>query len=426
MRVEREDHRPLPVEVREAPADRFDVERIREDFPILQREVRGRRLVYLDSGATTQKPRAVMDAVARFYEEENANVHRGVYLLAEEATRRYEEAREKVRRFIHARDSREVLFVRGTTEGINLVAQTWGRRNVGPGDQVLVTTMEHHSNLVPWQMLCDERGADLVAAPINEKGELLLEDFERLLGPRTRLVAVAHASNALGTVNPVKELARMAHARGAVVLVDGAQGPAHLGVDVQDMDCDFYAFSGHKMYGPTGIGVLYGKEALLEAMPPWQGGGDMILSVSFEKTVYNRLPYKFEAGTPDICGAVGLGAAIDYLESVGLEGAAAHERDLLGYATRQLSRVPGLRLIGTAREKIGVLSFVLKGVHAHDAGTVLDQRGIAVRTGHHCAMPLMQQFGIAATVRASLGLYNTRDEIDALVEGLAQVREVFH
>jgi cysteine desulfurase / selenocysteine lyase len=403
----------------------LDVERIRKDFPILDQEVHGRPLVYLDSAATSQKPQVVLDALADYYGRDNANVHRGVHRLSERATEAYEGARSRIQRFLNAAHSREIVFVRGTTEGINLVAHTYGRRTVGPGDEVVITALEHHSNIVPWQMLCEEKGAALRVVPIDDGGEVDVEAYERLLGERTRLVAVAHVSNALGTIVPVKRMIEAAHRRGIAVLVDGAQAAPHLRVDVQDLDCDFYAFSGHKTYGPTGIGVLYGKTALLEAMPPFQGGGDMIKSVSFEKTVYNDLPYKFEAGTPDIAGAIGLGAALEYLEGLGLDRVAAHEHALLVHGTERLSSIPGLRLVGTAREKASVLSFLVDGVHAHDVGSILDREGIAVRTGHHCAMPVMTRFGIAATTRASLGVYNTREDIDALVEGLAKVREVF-
>jgi cysteine desulfurase/selenocysteine lyase len=403
----------------------FDVERVRCDFPILARPVRGRPLVYLDSAATTQKPRQVTEAMVRYFDQENANVHRGVHYLSERATAAYEGARERVQRFLGASDPREVIFVRGTTEAINLVASTFGKQRVGAGDEVLITAMEHHSNIVPWQMLCEEKGAKLVVAPIDDRGVLLLDELAARVGPRTKLLAVTHVSNALGTVNPVRRICELAHARGVPVVVDGAQGAAHCPVDVRELGCDFYAFSGHKMYGPTGIGALWGKAEHLEAMPPWQGGGDMILSVSFEKTVYNRIPYKFEAGTPNMAGAVGLGAAIDWLEALPREAALAHEDDVLAYGTEQLARIPGLRLVGTAPHKTGVLSFVMDDVHPHDIGTVLDRDGIAIRTGHHCAQPLMQRFGIPATARASLGIYNTRGEIDALVTGLEKVRRMF-
>ena len=414
----------MTVAGRRAAAPGFDVEAVRKDFPILHQQIRGKPLVYLDSAATSQKPRSVIDAVARYYLEDNANVHRGVHLLSERATKDYEDAREKVRRFLNAGRTQEIVFVRGTTEAINLVAQTYGKR-VGPGDEILITELEHHSNIVPWQLLCEEKGAKLRVAPIDDDGQLRLEELERLLGPRTRLLAVAHVSNALGTVNPVRRLVEMAHRRKVPVLLDGAQAVPHVEVDVQALGCDFYAFSGHKLFGPTGIGVLYGKTELLEEMPPWQGGGDMISSVTFEKTTWNKLPYKFEAGTPDIAGAVGLGAALDYLESVGREAVAAHEHDLLSYGTAALREVPGLRLIGTAKEKAAVLSFVLGDIHPHDVGTVLDREGIAIRTGHHCAQPLMQRFGVTATARASLALYNRREDIDALVRGLHRVREIF-
>jgi cysteine desulfurase/selenocysteine lyase len=415
---------------RTAPAGRilhgeFDVEAVRRDFPILSRMVHGKPLVYLDNAATSQKPQAVIDAVVEFYRTENSNVHRGVHLLSEQATRDYENARSRVRAFINAADEREIIFVRGTTEGINLVAQTWGRTHVGRGDEVLISGLEHHSNIVPWQMLCEERGALLRVAPINEQGELRVEAVAELLGPRTRIVAVSHVSNALGSVNPVREIVELAHEKNILVLVDGAQAVQHRPVNVRQLGCDFYAFSGHKMYGPTGIGILYGKAALLESMPPFQGGGDMISSVTFEKTTYNRLPYKFEAGTPNIAGGIALGAAIDYLESVGLDRIAAYEADLLDYGTRALSSLPAVRIIGTAREKASVLSFVVEGIHPHDIGTILDQEGIAIRTGHHCAQPVMDFFKIPATARASLALYNTRDEIDALVAGLHKVIEVF-
>jgi len=403
----------------------FDVERVRRDFPILRQKVRGKPLVYLDSAATAHKPQAVVDAVARFYLEDNSNVHRGVHALSERATAAFEAARAKVAGFIGAADPREVIFVRGTTEAVNLVAQTFGRTRVGAGDEVLITEMEHHSNIVPWQMLCQEKGAKLEVAPVDDRGDLVLDELERRLTPRTRLLAVTHVSNALGTVNPVRRIVEMAHARGVPVLVDGAQAVPHLPVDVQELGCDFYALSGHKVFGPTGIGALWGKAEHLEAMPPWQGGGDMILSVSFERTVYNQIPYKFEAGTPHTAGAVGLGAAVDWLQGLDRAGAGAHERDLLAYGTARLQEVPGLRLVGTAREKAGVLSFVLDDIHPHDVGTVLDREGVAIRTGHHCAQPVLQRFGLQATARASLALYNTRAEIDALVQGLHRVKEMF-
>jgi cysteine desulfurase/selenocysteine lyase len=405
-------------------AQALDVARLRAEFPILSQVVHGKPLAYLDSAATSQKPRAVIAAVTRYYEHDNANVHRGVYQLAERSTALFDGARAKVARWIGA-EPREVVLVRGTTEGINLVAQTYGRANVGPDDEILLTEMEHHSNIVPWQMLAGEKGARLVVVPVDDRGALRMDELERRIGPRTKLVAVTHVSNALGTVNPVKRIVAIAHARGVPVLVDGAQATPHLRVDVRDLGCDFYAFSGHKIFGPTGIGVLYGKAALLEQMPPWQGGGDMILSVTFERTLYNGLPYKFEAGTPDMAGAVGLGATVDWLEGLDWAAVHAHEQDLLEYGTRRLQEIPGLRLVGTAPEKAGVLSFVLEGVHPHDVGTILDREGIAVRAGHHCAQPVMKRFGVPATVRASLALYNTRGEIDALVAGLHRVREMF-
>jgi cysteine desulfurase/selenocysteine lyase len=403
----------------------YDVARIRADFPILSRNVRGKRLVYLDNAATTQKPQAVIDRIVRYYTEENSNVHRGVHYLSEVATAAYESARTTVKKFIHARDEKEIVFTRGTTEAINLVAQSWGRANVGAGDEVLITAIEHHSNIVPWQMLCAEKGATLHIAPVNDAGDVVLDEFRALLNERTKIVAIGHASNALGTINPIKQMIAMAHDAGAVVIVDGAQGVPHLPIDVQDLGCEFYAFSGHKVYAPTGIGVLYGKEAVLDAMPPWQGGGDMILSVTFEKTTYNALPYKFEAGTPNIEGVIGLATALDYVSGVGIEAIAAHEHDLERYATRRLLEVDGLKIIGTAKAKASVISFTLEGVHPHDIGTILDQEGIAIRTGHHCAQPIMLRFNIPATGRASFGMYNTREEADALVNGLKKVIEVF-
>jgi cysteine desulfurase / selenocysteine lyase len=407
----------------EAPSN---VYRIREDFPTLKQKVHGKPLIYLDNAATSQKPQAVLDTLLRYYTSENSNVHRGLHFLSELATKKYEVARIKIQRFINAADFREIIFVRGTTEAINLVACTYGRQHVRAGDEIVISALEHHSNIVPWQMLCEEKGAFLRVVPINDRGELLLEEYEKLLTPRTRLVAVNHVSNALGTVNPIRKIVELAHQRGIPVLVDGAQAVPHTRVDVRELDCDFYAFSGHKVYGPTGIGVLYGKAALLETMPPFQGGGDMISSVTFEKTTYNKIPYKFEAGTPNIAGVIGLGAAIDYLNSIDMEAVAVNEHGLLEYATDAISAVPGVRLIGTAREKAAVVSFVLDGVHPHDVGTILDQEGIAVRAGHHCAQPVMDRFGVPATVRASLGLYNTREEIDTLVAGLHKVSEVFH
>jgi len=402
----------------------FNVVRIREDFPILKEQIHGKPLVYLDNAATTQKPRAVMEAEQRFYLTQCSNIHRGVHYLSEQATRAYEDVRVKVQRFLNAGEAREIIFVRGTTEAINLVANTYGRKNIQAGDEILITAMEHHSNIVPWQILCEEKGALLRVALINDHGELLLDEFEKLLNPRTRFVSVVHVSNVLGTINPVAQIIKMAHRWNVPVLLDGAQAAAHLKVDVRALDCDFYTLSGHKLYGPTGIGVLYGKAALLAAMPPYQGGGDMISSVSFAKTTYNVIPYKFEAGTPNIAGTIGLGAAIDYLNGLGFEAVGAHEQELLAYAAQALSRIPGLRLIGTAKEKAAVLSFVLDGLHPHDVGTVLDQEGIAVRTGHHCAQPLMDRFGVPATTRASLAFYNTKEEIDALVKGIQKVKEI--
>jgi len=414
--------RGIAVDAR--PERRFDPERLRAEFPILRQRVHGQPLVYLDNAATTQRPRAVIDAIARFYEEDNANVHRGVHLLSERATKKYDGARVKVARAIGA-DPREVIFVRGTTEGVNLVAQTFGRTRVGAGDEVLVTEMEHHSNLVPWQMLCQEKQAHLRVVPVTDAGDLDLDALERLLGPRTRLLAVTQVSNALGTVNPIPRIVERAHAKGVPVLVDGAQGMPHLGFDVRAMGADFYAFSGHKMYGPTGIGVLWGRREHLEAMPPWQGGGDMILSVTFDKTIYNALPYKFEAGTPAIAEAVGLGAALDWLQGIDREALVAHERELLAYAAEALAAVPGLRIVGTPRERAGVISFLLGDVHPHDVGTVLDRHGVAIRAGHHCAQPLMQRYGVPATARASFAAYNTRADVDALVRGLHAGREMF-
>jgi len=408
-----------------SPSAVLDVERIRRDFPILARRVHGKPLVYLDNAATTQKPQHVIDRLVSYYREENANIHRGVHLLSVEATDAYDETRAAVRRFLNAADAREIVFVRGTTEGINLVAATYGRSHVGAGDEVVITEMEHHSNIVPWQMLCEEKGAHLRVVPITDSGELRLDEYERMLTARTRIVAVTHVSNALGTINPVDSLVRLAHDRGIPVLIDGAQAVAHMPVDVQALGCDFYVFSGHKVFGPTGVGVLYGRAALLDAMPPYQGGGDMIRSVTFERTLYNDVPFKFEAGTPNIAGVGGLGAAIGYLDSVGIDRVNAYERDLVAYGTEALSAIPGVRLTGTAPHKAGILAFVMGDVHPHDIGTILDREGIAVRTGHHCCQPLMARLGVAATVRASLGLYNTREEIDALVRSLGAAKAVF-
>jgi cysteine desulfurase / selenocysteine lyase len=405
--------------------DPIDVARVRADFPILQTEVHGKPLVYLDNAATSQKPKAVIDAIVNYYQGANANVHRGVHHLSEAATEDYEGAREIIRKFINAAHTHEIIFVRGTTEGINLVAQTFGRLRIGAGDEILITAMEHHSNIVPWQILCEERGAKLRVAPINDGGELLLADYAGLLGPKTKLVAVTHVSNALGTINPLKRMVELAHAQKIPVLVDGAQAVPHIKVDVQALDCDFYTFSGHKVYGPTGIGVLYGKTEILNSMPPYQGGGDMISSVTFDKTIYNKLPYKFEAGTPDIAGVIGLGAALEYVNGLGIENIGAHEHDLLEYATAKIMAIPEVRIIGTAEEKASVVSFVIHNIHPHDIGTILDQQGIAIRTGHHCSQPIMERFGIPATARASFAVYNTRAEIDALVAGIQKVKEVF-
>ena len=404
----------------------FDVAKIREDFPILRQRVHGKPLVYLDNAATSQKPQLVIDTLTRYYTEENSNVHRGLHSLSQQATQDYEEARGKVKRFINASDDREIIFVRGTTEGINLVAHSYGRQQIGEGDEIIVSAMEHHSNIVPWQILCQERGSHLRVIPINDDGEILMDEYERLLGPRTKLVSIVHLSNSLGTINPIEQIVEMAHGYGARVLLDGAQSTPHMAIDVREIDCDFFVFSGHKLYGPTGIGVLYGKADLLESMPPYQGGGDMIKSVTFEKTIYNSLPYKFEAGTPNIGGVIGLGAAIDYVTDVGLEHISAYEHELLQYGTHSLSAVGGLRLIGTAREKAGILSFSLEGIHPHDIGTILDTEGIAIRTGHHCTQPVMDRFGVPATARASLAFYNTKEEIDALVKGIDKVIEVFN
>ena len=418
-------HEILSSTIEGPSSNGFDVHKIREDFPILKQQVNGKPLVYLDNAATSQKPKAVLDALKRYYTEDNANVHRGVHELSQRATKAYEDARVKVQHFLNARDSHEIIFVRGTTEAINLVAMTYGRKNVGAGEEILISAMEHHSNIVPWQMVCEEKGATLRVIPINDAGELLLEEYERLLSDRTKLVAITYVSNALGTVNPVRQVVAMAHRRGIPVLVDGAQATPHMAVNVQDLDCDFYAFSGHKVFGPTGIGILYGKTDLLEAMPPYQGGGEMISAVTFEKTIYNSLPHKFEAGTPHIAGVVGLAAAIEYVERIGLNQIAAYENELLAYGTDLLSAIPGLTIIGTAKEKAGVLSFVLRDIHAHDVGTILDHEGIAIRAGHHCAMPVMKRFGVPATARASLAFYNTREELEALAKGIQKAIEVF-
>ena len=408
-----------------SPGMMFDVAKVRADFPILRELVHGKPLVYLDSANTSQKPESVIRATDDYYRHANANIHRATHQLSERATELYEGARKKAARFVNAPSDRSIVLTTGTTDGINLVAQTCGRMLLRPGDEVLLSWLEHHSNIVPWQILCEQTGATLRVAAINEIGEIDLESFSSLLSDRTKIVAVSHVSNALGTVNPVRQIVRQAHAAGAVVLIDGAQAIPHFVVDVQALDCDFYVFSSHKMFGPTGTGVLYGRQALLEAMPPYRGGGDMIASVTFEKTKYNQVPYKFEAGTPNMAGVAGLGAAIDYLQTVDRAAALAHEDDVLAYATERLRDVPGTRVIGEAREKTGVLSFVMDGVHPHDVGTILDREGVAVRTGQHCAQPVMDRYGIAATIRASLALYNTHEDIDALIAGLGRVREVF-
>jgi cysteine desulfurase/selenocysteine lyase len=403
----------------------FDVAAVRAEFPILGRTLRGRPLVYLDSAATAQKPRAVIEAVADFYTNHYASVHRGVYELSETATRMYEGAREKLRAFLGAREAREIVFVRNATEATNLAAWSWGRRNVGAGDEVIVTAMEHHANIVPWQMLCEEKGARLRVLPVRDDGELALDALPALLGERTRIVAVAHVSNVLGTINPVREIVALAHARGVPVLVDGAQAAPRIPVDVRELGCDFYAVSGHKLYGPSGIGALYARAELLETMPPWQGGGSMIESVSFDKTTFAGVPTRFEAGSPNAEGAVGLGAALDWLGALGMERIAAHERELLAYGTQLLDEIPGLRIQGRARAKTGVISFTLDGVHAHDLGTVLDGEGVAIRAGHHCAQPLMERFGVAATARASLGVYNDREDLDRLARAVRKAVEIF-
>jgi cysteine desulfurase/selenocysteine lyase len=403
----------------------FDVQTVRRDFPILSERVHGKPLVYLDSANTSQKPRAVLEAMDAYYRHANANIHRATHLLSERATALYEGARAKAAAFVNAPDPRTIVLTKGTTDGINLVAQSYGRTLLRAGDEILISWLEHHSNIVPWQMLCEQTGAVLRVAPINELGEIDQDAYAALLSARTRLVAVGHVSNALGTINPIRPMIEQAHARGAVVLIDGAQAVPHLTVDVQALDCDFYVFSSHKMFGPTGVGVLYGRRSLLEMMPPYQGGGDMIASVTFEKTLYNTVPYKFEAGTPNIGGVAGFGAAVDYLTAIDRDAALAHEDGVLDYATARVREIPGARIIGEARHKTGVLSFLLEGVHPHDAGTILDNEGVAVRTGQHCAQPVMDRYGISATIRASLGIYNTREDIDALVRALDRVREVF-
>jgi cysteine desulfurase / selenocysteine lyase len=417
-------HAGSAPQLQEGPAV-FDPQRVRADFPILSQQIYGKPLVYFDNAASAQKPRRVIETVARFDSESYANVHRGVHALSERATAAFEAARTKVQGFLNASDVREIIFVRGTTEAINLVAHSYGRTVLSRGDEVVITAMEHHSNIVPWQLVCQERGATLRIVPMTDEGEIVLEEYEKILGPRTKLVSVVHVSNALGTINPVRRMIEVAHRHNVPVLLDGAQAAPHIGVDVQALDCDFYAFSGHKLYGPSGIGVLYGKATLLDKMPPYQGGGEMISVVTFEKTFYNDIPYKFEAGTPNITGAVGLGAAIDYVTSLGLDTTAAYEAELLAYATQRLGAIPHLRIIGTAREKAAVVSFIIDGIHPHDMGTILDREGIAVRTGHHCAQPVMQRFAVPATTRASLAFYNTKEEIDALVAGIHKVIEVF-
>ena len=396
----------------------------RHHFPLLHERVNGKPLIYLDNAATSQKPQIVIDTVIKYYQTENSNIHRGVHYLSEKATQAYEKARGKVQQFLHAAYREEIIFVRGTTEGINLVAQSYGRQNVKEGDEVLISAMEHHSNIVPWQILCEEKGATLCVIPMNDAGELVLDEYEKLLTARTKIVAITHVSNALGTVNPIKQMIASARKRSIPVLVDGAQAVPHMNVDVQDLECDFYVFSSHKVFGPTGVGVLYGRKRLLEAMPPYQGGGDMIKSVTFEKTVYNDLPYKFEAGTPNISGGIGLGAAIDYVNKLDLKAIGEYEHELLAYATEKLVKVPGVRIIGTAKEKAAVLSFVIEGIHPHDVGTILDAEGIAIRTGHHCAQPVMQRFGVPATARASFAFYNTKEEVDALINGVYKVKEI--
>jgi cysteine desulfurase / selenocysteine lyase len=403
----------------------FDIERVRADFPILAETVYGKPLVYLDSAASAQKPRQVIDAITRTYETEYANVHRGVHYMSQRATDSMEGAREKIRAFINAADTREIIFVRGATEGINLVAACWGRQNLTPGDEIIVSEIEHHSNIVPWQLIGEQTGATLKVVPVDDAGCLIMESFEKLFSARTRMVAITHVSNALGTVTPIEEIIRTAHAHNVPVLVDGCQAAPHMALDMQALDADFYVFSGHKIYGPSGIGVLYGKADLLEAMPPYQGGGEMIDTVTFAKSTYADLPFKFEAGTPHIAGVIALGAAVDYLNALGFEAIAAHEHALLEYATEQLGAINSIRLIGTAPEKAGIISFLLGDVHPHDVGTILDREGIAVRTGHHCAQPVMDRYDIAATVRASFGLYNSRDDVDALVRSIARVQEIF-
>jgi cysteine desulfurase/selenocysteine lyase len=409
----------------ESTTQTYDVLKYRKDFPILNQKVHGVPLVYLDNAATTQKPSSVIEAENKYYREYNANIHRGVHLLSQQATKAYEDARVKIQKFINAANSAEIVYTRGTTEGINLVAQTWGRKSVQAGDEILVSAMEHHSNIVPWQMLCEEKGAKLKVIPMNDAGELLIDEFKKLVTAKTKLVAVAHVSNALGTINPIADIIQYAHSKGVLVLIDGAQSIPHIKVDVQALDCDFYAFSGHKIYAPTGIGILYGKYKLLDAMPPYQGGGDMIASVTFKKTTYAKLPNKFEAGTPHIAGVIGLGAALDYVSAIGVDKIAAHEHELLVYGTQALSKIKEVRIIGTATMKAGVISFTLGEIHPHDIGTILDKQGVAIRAGHHCAQPVMERFDIPATARASFGLYNVKEEIDTLVKAIEKTLEVF-
>ncbi len=404
----------------------FDVEKIRKDFPILQQQVHGKPLVYLDNAATAQKPSFVIETLNQYYQEYNSNIHRGVHTLSEKATAAYEGSRDKVKTFINADSNKEIIFVRGATEGINLVAQSFGRSTITAGDEIIISEMEHHSNIVPWQLLCEQTGAQLKVIPINDAGELIMEEYEKLLNKKTRIVAVGHISNALGTINPIKKMIDMAHQVGAKILIDGAQAAPHTIVDVKTLDCDFYVFSGHKLFGPTGIGVLYGKQQLLEDMPPYQGGGDMIKMVTLEKTLYNDLPYTFEAGTPHIAGVVGLGAAIDYIQAIGLDDIASYEHELLTYATQQVNAIESVTLVGTANEKTSILSFVMDEIHPHDIGTIIDHEGIAIRTGHHCAMPVMEHFNLAATARASFAFYNTKAEVDLLVAGIQKCNEVFH
>ena len=415
----------IPLHLPDVDSGHFDVESIRNDFPILRQKMQGKQLVYLDNAATAQKPQSVIDAVSHYYRSSNSNIHRSVYQLGETATKAYEDVRKTVKQLLNANSTKEIIFVSGTTEGINLVATSYGGTQVGEGDEIIISAMEHHSNIVPWQLLCQGKGATLKIIPMNDDGELLIDEYENLLGERTKIVSLVHISNSLGTINPVKQLIALAHERGIPVLIDGAQALPHIKVDVKDLDCDFYAFSGHKVFGPTGVGVLYAKETLLEKMTPYQSGGDMIRSVSFEKTTFNDLPHRFEAGTPNIAGVVGLGKALDYVTSIGYENIEAHDNELMEYGTDALSTIKSLRLIGTARNKTGVVSFVLDGVHPHDVGTVLDQEGIAVRTGHHCTQPVMDRYGIPATTRASFAPYNSTDEIDALVKGIHKVVGMF-